>query len=396
MEKACIVLLVVVSNGFACNGGNKTGSASSSSGGSGSSSSSSGGNATTDLTAHYKAFYASLCAFEQRCGNVSGREFHSEAACVAAHDAIVDTFLGSITNTYRITDSSAAQRCLDAINNRACDVRHPAECDWSYAELVDPALEGQSCKDKACDPILVCMPTHGTCQVCRSLTIVSEVGATCGSSGPYCAAGVGLYCASSHTCAVQKRKDEACDSAMACTFPLECVSGTCKSRHDVGDSCEQGRCMEDLECTGTAPNRTCTTVPVPGDPCGRTVEASCRFSKCVFTAANASAGTCTTSVPTTSDGDPCHYANGVPGCSEGLYPDEVRSGDTPQSCACRPLKPSDSACTMSSQCESRFCYGGSCFTRKANGEVCGIGYECLSWNCAGGVCSDPPPPEACP
>lgn len=51
---------------------------------------------------------------------------------------------------------------------------------------------------------------------------------------------------------------------------------------------------------------------------------------------------------------------------------------------------------MGNQCESMFCYGSSCFARKANGEVCGIGYECLSWYCADGVCGDQPPPEACP
>lgn len=386
LKRVCLCVSIVALSSVGC--APRAGGSSNSSGGS---SSSSGGG--SDVKSLLRAYYKAKCAKQERCADVTGKDFVTQSFCELVWFSDVDV-LASFRTDWRVNDMHAAQVCLEgwATSSTCGDDNMPACLDGPVT-VVNPAGNGEVChghsiSERTCASGLTCTPRQGVnlCYACQPF--VAE-GGTCDL---WATCLPGLYCTRGNTCAQRKAKDEACeDSYEECRGSLVCAGPTgaytCQPPRRANESCETAPCLGGLKCSGTSPNKVCDVRPLPGEACTTTEEGACTVAVyCMVPAVGASAGTCVLADQVQSaEGGPCAYsgATGRWRCSHGWYASQDAQGQ----CTCHAAQGNGANCTSDDQCVSGLCGAAQvCVDKGANGAPCSYslyGYDCQSSYCGG-------------
>jgi len=361
------------------------------------------------------ALAATQCSFVEECGCVNratGETCNSEVATLwqtrlaegEARELTFDptclqqTLARMEQQECRFNDSSLGHVCESFCAAYSGDLPLGAACTSNDPQVSD------------CAPGLVC--SSGLCEEpCNVLTGITE-GATCrtgemGEQFEDCAGS--LYCDwETALCTRGGQDGESCEDDR-CGDGLDCVREgdvrVCRPYAIEGETCGSLGCASGLwcdydinQCRGPAQlDETCGLVQCDvGLVCGFSeqrcviappVGAECLSSQCEPGAVcNQSEYVCV-SVP--GEGQPC--VSGV--CANGLWCDEG-SGDG----LCRAPLTNGEACGGHAQCESRYCPAASCLDRPVLGEdctganVCARGLVCNGTTC---IETDHRAPAAC-
>jgi len=283
------------------------------------------------------------------CSPVTGAPAGGRPACASDGSACGGACDGSDVNACAYPDASTACRSASCSNGTATLA---VSCDGSGS---CPAATTQACNPYVCGAT-ACLTACGDDSQC--------------ASGDYCN---GTACVSRIA------------QGGACTAPHQCATGSCVDGVCCDVACG-GQCQA---CNVAGKVGTCspvTSAPVGARPACTTDGTLCGTSACdgIHPAA-------------------CTYPGAATACRAGSC--AGGTGTLPASCdglghcpavqtqACSPFvcgaNACLTACTGDADCiAGDFCKGSSCQPRRADGQTCAGGDECVHGNCVDGVCCD--------
>lgn len=291
-------------------------------------------------------------------------------------------------------DATQAQACLAALAGRGCSrvTEVPAVC-WN-------AVRGLVADGGACSWLLEC--EHGFCSGDNGCPATCggalTAGAACpGKKNEQCDARLGVDCVAG-VCSGPLIVGAACDSTARCSPGLFCdsVDQKCAPQHYEQTVCgADEECKDGLYCQLTSGGGLCRRQVAAGQPCGEDADhALSATSQCAdgllcagFSRKPLKAGTCA------APGDlgaGCSASSDVTGCASGL---DCASG----ACA-MPPGPGQPCFNGSCLRGTAFCDAGNhCVALFADGTACTDSSQCQSRDCdaASGKCLTPDSLHAC-
>lgn len=284
------------------------------------------------------------CDLYVRCGVVP-----DVTACRKAfgNDINIDAnLIAAVAAGKVIYDGDLARQCIDAaFASGTCDRNliftnrnSPAACDLTFAGTVGDAgacAINEECISRDCSipscPNACC---QGTC-VGGTVPMRAPLGAACSSTIP-CAEG---YCDSTMmTCQAFLADGAPCSSSSSCLSGS--CNTTCQALVAEGGACTSTSMCRELgdSCTGAAA-KTCSPLVGLGAACATS-------SDCMLTYACDATQHC---APRPMLGDAC---TGAGTCSDGSYCDQT-------ALKCTAPKADGTACTSSTECQSKHCDTGA-------------------------------------
>ena len=299
---------------------------------------------------------------------------------------------------------SAASQCQSGYcsDGYCCTQACAGGCDVCAASL--GASANGSCTQVAGAGSPSCSP-----YVCKAATSACPTSCTLEAD---CIAGD--YCSTAHTCLAKKA------NALACTAANECVSGLCADGYCCDGACGGGcdrcdnagqvghcsavpagnpgyapacgvyvcdgasascptSCATSANCASTSycSGGACIAKQANGTGCSATAQCSsgnCVEGVCCNTACAGACDACTVAYGAATNGV-CALVTGAGNPSCAPFVCGGASAACPSSCA------TDAGCTS-----DRYCGGGTCVPKLAQGSVCTAGNQCTTGACADGFC----------
>ena len=374
-------------------------------------------NAEPAVVSGYRRFLSALCAYDERCALIRGRQFTTVERCQEAVDRELIIHAAAYQDLAKVygVDPDAMATCEGALAAASCNQRLPQEvvgCANALAPA-NPRDVGEGCSNQSVDNSPRC--DRGGETWCNLNADGSGCGLCVGRkpNGTDCATNdecLSGYCNAPllgnrrcETLPVGKFAGEGCLETLECSGNLVCagpfLQKRCAARALAGQQCssarngEQPTCVSDLVCViGTGGGGTCAQPLDDGRACARTpstTNAVCR-NFCVFDSPTAANGTCGTLTAMPGAGQPCAVAqvNGAVlnlcDTTQAVYVDaQPGDGGVMQGCACTARGPQGTACMESPQCLSAECHpdAGTCTAPHNTSEPC-----TSNENCASGFC----------
>jgi hypothetical protein len=236
-------------------------------------------------TAACEALAAAKCALKKRCYIAFQREEDSactqneQARCLGDYSALQSSFDQSLVTI----NAARVMACNTRMSSSACPPTFPpdypaavarpfADCTFFTGLLDGTVPAGETCVNaQECAAGTVCIKPSGVCRgVCS----------TAPKLGENCAFGCarGLICGADGKCAALKPIDTPCDASPECESDLICLSGACRPRRKLGDSCT----FDPTVPSTCEPGLACDVVPFVEGIAGTCVrpkplDAPCRF-----------------------------------------------------------------------------------------------------------------------
>jgi LmbE family N-acetylglucosaminyl deacetylase len=282
------------------------------------------------------------------CTPVTGAPHNPRAACASDGSVCGGSCDGSTTAACAYPGASTACRDASCAGGVAT---LPASCNGAGR---CPAIQTQECSPFVCGTT-ACL---GDCARDEDCTV-----------GDFCAGGV---------CTATR------DDGAACTSPNQCASGNCADGYCCDAACG-GQCQA---CDVAGHLGTCS--PVTGNPHGARTACASDGSTC--------GGSCNG-----SSTDACAYPGTDISCRTASCADGVAtlSASCSGAGACPPVQTQECSpyvcgataclgdCDGDEDCTSdRFCSGGVCAPKLANGVACAGANQCTSDSCVDGYCCD--------
>ncbi len=199
---------------------------------------------TMSPTAACEKLAQARCALKTRCYVAFQHETpeacaqNEQARCLGTYQTLQTSFENGLVsiNAARVTS------CEKRMTSSACPPSFPpdypaavarpfADCTFFTGLLDGTVPAGETCVNaQECAPGTVCIKPSGVCRgVCS----------TAPKLGENCAFGCakGLVCGADGKCAPLKPIDTPCEASSECEADLICLSGACRPRRKLGDSC---------------------------------------------------------------------------------------------------------------------------------------------------------------
>jgi hypothetical protein len=244
-------------------------------------------------------------------------------------------------------DGENAQRCLDALASRSCDVT--SESNRAIPDACREIATGTQHDGAACAQDTECISLSCNVPACD---LACCTGTCAGDTAPARAAKLGESCEAAScdtrsfcddattTCVALKPADAFCVSPDECAFGLDCGPiGTCVALPAPGATCT-GACRDE-GTTCSAASRTCVKVALAGEACTASADCSPLY-RCDAATKLCSAGPAV--------GAPCTLAQR---CGDDRAFCDVAQGQVMGTCALP--KADGAACQRNASCESVFC-----------------------------------------
>jgi len=387
--------------------------------GTGNSSSSSSGDAAAPwtMTDYVRAYQLARCALEQRCKDVRGPLYTSQASCeqgIADFDVEQQSVTGVglyayFEENYTLADETRARACVAHLGTVECTAAtlDSPDCD-DASVLKTPRTDGQTCNGPWEEPLLCDAATlycgaqtdNQSCFTCQPLKAdgaACESWMECGSrfcsQGGQCAAPAPA--ASGAAC----NQTEDCAGDLACTGSAD-AGRACAPRGSAGAQCANAPCLTDLACVPDSANvLRCTERLADGATCDRNgTGPGCRHA-CIFSSADADQGTCSVFTDLPVADQPCvRIRESLPNLCKPLttiFPDFtvqfVENRQVLVACTCKATVGANDPCFHNGACGGGRCVGvtrmgdfqspGTCQPKLILGERCQRSSDCASGLC---------------
>jgi len=270
----------------------------------------------------------------------------------------------AVANGRFVYEPSAAQACVEARRNAACDDPRggfPDECERVFYGTVPPG--GECAANLECTGSAVCQGCPGRC--------VARVG-----------------------------PGEACDAERPCEIGSRCTDGVCAVLARDGEACDE-QAERGLHCAGyEVCDRNNPTVASkcrafrrvnPGNICDPAAGIVCPDAQACVAVERLGAGLQQRCRERSKPGGKC-WSGSQDTCPTGQYCPLSQSDQLQGvlSATCLPLAREGERCYSQYGCDAgALCLGAVCVPIKPLGEACLQREECLSDECVGGTCSRP-------
>ena len=340
-----------------------------------------GGNvdAGTD-TGPTKSAIGHKCSTNTDCGSgFCAQGVCCMTACTQSCYACTNALTGSSPDgTCAVVSSGLGDPAGTCVAGTATSCGNTGHCDgkgacekFGSSTVCQPATCGTSGFTSAgtCNGKGTCTP--GTNIDCKGFTCSATSGcATACSADTDCPGG---YCTATKTCAATVPDGTACSKSTQCTHG-NCVAGICCATACTGTcmTCATGLCKP-VAAGGSSAGACATGTTTCGHDGTCDGNGGCRFATSTVSCGTASCSSGQLTPAGTCNGAGACSTPAASGCAGGVI--------CASASACK-----SSTCTANGDCVSGLCSGGTCASKRPNGQACTAPEQCTSNFCVDGVC----------